>query len=78
MVSLSRLWRSRIVLICVCLQVWIHAPSPRQDKVTKEQKLLLESLIEKKTIINLVDHLFLGMVLQLIGAWTGSSLLRFR
>lgn len=36
------------------LQIWIHVPSEREDKVTKEKKPLLESVIEKKSIINLV------------------------
>jgi hypothetical protein len=48
------------VLIYVYLQVWIHVPSTREDKVNGGHKPLLESVIEKKSIINLVNnfHIF--------------------
>ena len=43
------------VFIVYCVQVWIHVSSDREDKVTKQKKPLLESVIEKKSIVNLVN-----------------------
>lgn len=39
----------------IAMMVWIHVPCTREDKDTKEKKPLLECVIEKKSIINLVQ-----------------------
>jgi ion channel-forming bestrophin family protein len=60
MVSCRDCGRCIFVLIYVYLQVWIHVPATREDKVNGGHKPLLESVIEKKSIINLVNnfHIF--------------------
>ena len=37
------------------LQIWIHVPFERIDKKTGQQKSTLEIVIEKKSMINLVQ-----------------------
>jgi hypothetical protein len=49
--------------------------SDREDKVTKEKKPLLESVIEKKSIVNLVNLVISLVAFKLITALTGSSIL---
>lgn len=39
----------------IAMMLWIHVPAYREDKVTNEKKPLLESVIEKRTVINLVQ-----------------------
>jgi len=39
----------------IAMMVWIHVPSTREDKVKGGNKPLLETVIEKKSIINLVQ-----------------------
>lgn len=37
-------------------QIWIHVPSDRTDKNTGEKKPILQVVLEKKSMINLVRH----------------------
>ena len=37
------------------LQIWIHVPFERTDKKTGQQKSTLEIVIEKKSMVNLVQ-----------------------
>ena len=37
------------------LQIWIHVPFERTDKKTGERKSTLEIVIEKKSMVNLVQ-----------------------
>jgi putative membrane protein len=57
MVSLLHVRAGEAVVPTYILQIWIHVPFNREDKVTKEKKPVLECVIEKKSIINLVHKL---------------------
>lgn len=48
------------------LQIWIHVPNERLDKGQNKVQTTLESVIEKKTMINLVQAFSVAIKVRLL------------